>query len=669
MANQAPSGKQKHKHPGGSGAVLGVRVMRNSGVQAITLVVGNVMQLVSTLVVASFLGPSELARFGLLMFLSGLVTQLTSLLCKPGTIRRTFGGGDDEDDDDDDDDETSSSPPRTLGTGLAFAVVLGFVAAGLIFLLRKPVADVLLGGDEQDENLVALAGLLSGALLVFKICDITLWLERRPTAFLICDTARPLLGLVVLTAFLAAGSGVEGAMIGTIVGTAAAGIVGLVLLTGSYEPSFDLKEVGQIIKRGGYRAPIVMSFWLIQNADIFILSRFVDHEELGVYHLASRLGFVVSFLPQGFRMGMRPMRKSAAYDAFKEQYGKATAGGQLLAYFTLICILAVLAMVLGGQVLVDIVPASYSAAASLIPLTALAFVGPAMYRTVNQNVNIAKKRPLFIGGVILAAALFIGITWALAPSIGVYAAPVGMIAGFYVPALALYLKGQFGGKPLKFPYREVGTALLLAIAIAGFNQVLPEYNHWLELVVAILLSLLWIVLLVPFRAIPPQHWKPIAHMIRSFRRGTPADFRPRRGLRSLEPEIREHLRLAVVGRMSRERLSPEAGDEGLRLTRALRQVGKEGGIPVGAETEYDAKMAVFLFEEASTAVRNASMRKLLAEGAESNDLRSMEDLVGTLGRIPVEAWEQKPVNKKMRGRRGRRRRAAAQLRERAARRA
>ena len=85
-----------------------------------------------------------------------------------------------------------------------------------------------------------------------------------------------------------------------------------------------------------------MSFWLIQNADIFILSRFVDHTELGVYSLASRLGFVVSFLPQGFRMGMRPLRKSAAFDAFKDQYGKATAQGQLLGYFCLVCILAVL---------------------------------------------------------------------------------------------------------------------------------------------------------------------------------------------------------------------------------------------------------------------------------------------------------------------------------------
>ena len=69
-----------------------------------------------------------------------------------------------------------------------------------------------------------------------------------------------------------------------------------------------------------------MSFWLVQNADIFILSRFVDHTELGIYSLASRLGFVVSFLPQGFRMGMRPLRKSAMLDAFRDQYGKATAG-------------------------------------------------------------------------------------------------------------------------------------------------------------------------------------------------------------------------------------------------------------------------------------------------------------------------------------------------------
>ena len=67
-------------------------------------------------------------------------------------------------------------------------------------------------------------------------------------------------------------------------------------------------------------------------------------------------------------MGMRPLRKSAMWDAFQEQYGKQTAGGQLLAYFCLICILAVLAMVLGGQVLVDVAPPEYADAAGADPV-------------------------------------------------------------------------------------------------------------------------------------------------------------------------------------------------------------------------------------------------------------------------------------------------------------
>ncbi len=666
MANKPRKMQQQHDHPGGSGAVLGVRVMRNSSVQAVSLIVANAAQLVSVMVVAAFLGPDEMARFALLLFLAGLVTQLASLLVKPGTVRRTFGGGDDDDDDDEDEDVVSSSPPRTLGAGLAWAIVLGLISAALIYALRRPVADVLLG-DPADEGLVALAGLLSGAMLVFKICDITIWLERRPGAFLIADSSRPILGLAVLTAFLATGSGVEGAVLGTLVGTAAAGIVGLILLAGSFEPNFDLGEIKQIILRGRYRAPIVMSFWLIQNADIFILSRFVDHTDLGVYSLASRLGFVVSFLPQGFRMGMRPLRKSAMWDAFQEQYGKQTAGGQLLAYFTLICTLAVLAMVLAGRALVDAAPPAYAGAAGLIPLTALGFVGPAMYRTVNQNVNVPNKRPLFIGGVVVAALLFIGVTWALAGAIGVYAAPIGMIVGFGFPALFLFLRGQFGKKPLFFPYRAVGTAILLAAAIAGGAELLPELNPWLDLVVAAVLCGAWIVLLVPLHAIPPEHWTPLVHVIRSFRRGTPASFRPRKGLRALDHGTRDELRLAVVGRLPRERLVPSAGDEGLALVRALRRVAAGGGIPAGEPTDHDAEIAVFLFEDASTAVRNANMRRLLADGAEANDLRSLEDLVNTLARAPVEAWEDRPVNKKRRGRRGRRRQAAAELRERAAR--
>ena len=69
--------------------------------------------------------------------------------------------------------------------------------------------------------------------------------------------------------------------------------------------------------------------------------------------------------------------------------------------------------------------------------------------------------------MIAAALLFIGVTWLLVGEIGVYAAPIGMIVGFGIPALLLFIRGQRGKKPLFFPYREVLTALALAVVIAG----------------------------------------------------------------------------------------------------------------------------------------------------------------------------------------------------------
>ena len=79
--------------PGGSGAVLGTRLVRYAGVQGISLGISNIIQLASLAVVANFLGPADLGQYALLLFLSGVVTQVFVVLSKAGTIRRVFGGG------------------------------------------------------------------------------------------------------------------------------------------------------------------------------------------------------------------------------------------------------------------------------------------------------------------------------------------------------------------------------------------------------------------------------------------------------------------------------------------------------------------------------------------------------------------------------------------------
>ena len=90
-----------------------------------------------------------------------------------------------------------ASPPRTLGTGLAWAVVLGVIGdRARRRSSGEPIADGLLGDPEDDDLVAAGRACSPGVWLVFKIADITLWLERRPGAFVVADTARPVLGLI-----------------------------------------------------------------------------------------------------------------------------------------------------------------------------------------------------------------------------------------------------------------------------------------------------------------------------------------------------------------------------------------------------------------------------------------------------------------------------------------
>jgi O-antigen/teichoic acid export membrane protein len=662
-------------HPGGSGAVLGTTVIRYSGLQGVAMVAGNLLQLITLFVITAFLGPSELGRFSLLFFLAALLTLSFSLPCKPGTVRRVFGGGDDDDDDDDEDTVVATSPKRSLGVGVLWSIVLGTVAAGLTIYFAEPLADGLLG-DPDQANLIVWAGVMGGAGVLMKVASISLWLERRPGAFMVGEMSRPVIGLVAVVILLATGGGVEAAIAGAAAGAIGGALICFVLLRSSFEPNFQPSEVVQIIKRGAPRVPIVSSMWTLQNADVFLLSQAVDYTDLGIYTLASRLGFVVSFLPQGFRVAMRPMRKSVVFKAVRSQYGRAVTDGQILGYFSLLCITAVLSMVLLGDVLIEAAPPEYADAAPLIPLTALAFVCPSLYRTLNQTTSWeGKGRPIFIAGVVLAAVIFAAFTLLLAPEIGVYAAPVGVLAGFAIPVSFFFLRCQLGDSPIEFPYAAVGKALAAAVVIGGAFKLLPGMNTWLELIVVIAGMGLYAVLLLALRVIPEDHWPALTHIAGSVVSGRADRFNPRRGLRAIEPDERARLRQAVLSHLPPEELAAlEAGaepapgqdpaamkrTEGRRLVRLLRQVARSGGTEVKNRTPIDGSIAEFLFADEPTAVRNAAMRKLLSNGADANDLRALEDLVKHLSGVPDDAWEgtpakESPVARRRRavGRRGR----------------
>jgi hypothetical protein len=269
----------------------------------------------------------------------------------------------------------------------------------------------------------------------------------------------------------------------------------------------------------------------------------------------------------------------------------------------------------------------------------------------------------------------------LAPEIGIYAAPAAMLAGFLLPISYFFIRSQTGESPLAFPYPEVLKAIAVAILIGAGFHLLPDLPTAVELVLVVLLLALYGGLLFALRVIPENHWPALTEMATSVVTGRADRVNPRRGLRRLDAEDRERLRAAVRDRLPPDSFSQPAkvpqralregrpvgplenGTVGRRLVWALRGAGRLGGSPVRRRSDWDSdRLAEFLFADEPAAVRSATMRTLLAEGADPADLRALEDLVQHLERVPDDAWEGAAAAESTAGRRrraaGRRGRAA-----------
>jgi hypothetical protein len=193
------------------------------------------------------------------------------------------------------------------------------------------------------------------------------------------------------------------------------------------------------------------------------------------------------------------------------------------------------------------------------------------------------------------------------------------------------------------------TALLLAGVTVGIYELLPEVNKFAELfVIAVLMGFFGLALL-RFNVIPREHRSALAHVAQSAITGRPDRFNARRGLRALEPSQREQLRVAVTEKLPVELFSGASGNGGTtasangdfdaaELVRLLREAAEHGGVPVKEPNENDGTMAKFLFAKVPQASRDATMRKLLSDGAESTDLTVLESICNHLRKAPPDAW-------------------------------
>jgi O-antigen/teichoic acid export membrane protein len=638
------------KPAGGTGAALGTQVLRYSGIHTVGVVVSNVLNFASVILVANFIDPGAFGQLGLLLFLSGLMTLLFTVASKQGTMKRTFGG--DDDDDDEDDAEISATPRQTLGTGLVLIALVSTVGTLVVLAAAEPISDWLLGEDSAH-SLVIWAAIAGGAGALYRVSSIAIWLERRPNPYIAVEASRPVFSLIAIVPLLIAGAGLEGAIAGTALGSALATAFALVLLRGSWEWCFDPREAIAIYRKGAIRVPLVLSMWVVGYADVFILSRFVSDVDLGNYTLASRAAFLAAFLPAGYRKALRPLQKTTTFRAVEDEYGVGNARGTQFGYFVLMLSGVMVAITVFANVVVRVAPPSYADAAPLIPLLALGLSAPTAYRMLNKSVKYADKRIPFIVGAVVAALLFIALAVVLIQALGSEGAPLAMILAFTPPGLFIFWRSQHGRSPIKMPWRSMAISVGLAVAIAYLHSLLDVGGLIPQIVIGIVAVALWTVLTLVLGGIPSYHRAPLIEIARGLvGRSVSAQFDPALGLSAIPRPERRALRRAILGRKdapsaTRGLVEVEEGDEARLLVEVLRRVAVEGGTP-GLPDDYDSidsperdqGVGEFLFASGPIAERDQIGKRLIGEGvAQAYDLHTLEDTIARLRGTPRAIWK------------------------------
>jgi len=643
------SGSSANPESGGSGAALGTQVLRYASIHTVGVIGGNVLTFASILTITYFLGPAEFGRLSLLLFLAGLLNMLFNLASKQGTFKRVFGGDDDDDDDDDAEADLSASGKRTLWTGLAVTAVVSAIGTAVVIALAAPIASVLLG-QSDDATLVVWAAIAGGTAALFRLASLTVWMERRPYPYVGLEIARPLITLAVVVALLISGAGLEGAIAGFAIGSGVAALVAIFMLRSSVEICFSPAEAIEIYKRGAIRIPIVLSMWTVGYVDVLILSRFVSDADLGIYALASRAGFLVSFLPAGYRKALRPLKRAVGFAAAEEQYGSGVTRGTQLGYFMLMLVGVLLGVTLIAEPFVSILaPPEYSDAATLIPLLAAGLVAPTTFRMLQKSAKYGNKRYVFVFGAVLAAFLFVGLSLLLIPPLQLRGTPVAMLGAFAVPAYYILYRSQSGKTPMALPKRSTALAIALGFGSAAAYFLINPSGIVLQILLAGVLWVLWAVLVVLTGAVPSNHRAPIVGMIRAATGRGGSDFDARKALGAVTEQERVALRLAIVDHLpptdAASALGPANGEAAALLVRALRRAGADSGGPINGPTDQDDQIGTYLFSAETVAQRDRDARAMVSAGeVAAMDLAALEALVVRLERAPAAAWELKPTS-------------------------
>ncbi|MBA2763232.1 MAG: lipopolysaccharide biosynthesis protein [Thermoleophilaceae bacterium] len=616
---------------------FGSRVGRHAGIYTIGSAIGVALGLVNLIVLTRFLDPSEFGLYALYLTLAALLTLIYGLVWFKGSIRLVFGGDDEDDDEEEAEERDLAGQARAaLGTALAVTTVVALVGTAVVALFPG-LPGVLIGGAGASAELVLYAAVAGGVGAVWRLAAGVPRRERRSILFVLLQASLPLCTLLVTVPLVALGLGVRGAVIGLAVGTSVAGVIALVAIRDSWSAAIRLSFLPTIIRRGAPYLPLVISFWVIQNAGVFILAQYASTAEVGLFRVASQVAAFGSYGVTAFLRASGPLTREPIHQAARDERGPGRVATLMSSYFVLGTIGVVLFFALASDVLVQVAPRSYAAAAPLVPLIVMSVVLNGWFRVAYRYARLPNKQAIKISLAAVAGVVFLAAAFLLAPRAGAVGVAWSMVIAFAVATAGMIARAQRSPHPIPFAHRRLPAGILLALGCYAVAH-LGEQLAGLPAVISGIVGLMaYPALLLVTGVIPRGHIRPLRSISTSAVRGagTPSaaprlERLSRREWRVLRLLVRDGLEAAAVAEKTGRSETQTLED----MVAGLREIGD-----IGKPGPGDARLGAYLIAGGAIADRDQAWKRLAGEGVDPRETDRLSRTLESVRRLTRADWK------------------------------
>lgn len=434
------------------------RVLSSSGVYAVAAVAQRGLAFFLLPVYTYYIDPSE---YGVLELLTAFSTIVFGCLMMglPSAIMKCYHR----------DCETPEDQAKILSTAIWLDLPVLLAGAVVLFAFSSKVGAILLGRP-SDGSLVRLV-VVTGCLTSLMALTLTsLRTRERAIAFSILSLIQ-FIGALSLNIVLVVhyGLGIRGVLWGNLVSNLIALPVALAVATRGARLAPSPRLIRPMLRFGWLLTPVVLSGWIINSSDRYVLRLFTDLEEIAVYGVGYKFGFILELLVV---MPFQLAWPAVSFSISKRDGHRETFARTLTYLLVVMTFLYLAVSILTRVLLLGLVGEGYREAYRVVPLVALAYALNGIQYCISPGVHISEKTRYLTLISMAAAALNLILNFLLIPRWGMMGAAWATAWAFLLIAACTVAVAQKFYK-VSYDYGRVGRVAVLGAVILFLGTKVP----------------------------------------------------------------------------------------------------------------------------------------------------------------------------------------------------